>query len=113
MLDVTDHAYAALQIVRAAGSASDAPGGGRYNSTAPKPLTIVQLATSYSTKEKTDKQGGSTTDKGSRLDEATMRALATRPSVLTRDTAERLMQVLSLEGFLQEDSVLNQSGFSR
>jgi len=115
MLDVTDHAYAALQIVKAAGSTSDTGSGSnsRYNSNAPKPLTIVQLATRYSTKEKTDKHGVSTTDKGTKLDDATLRALALRPSLMTRDTAERLMQVLVLEGFLQEDSVLNQSGFSR
>ena len=60
MLDVTDHAYAALHIVAAAGSAQDASRGtsGRYNNGMPKPLTIVQLATRYSTKEKVGAAGG-------------------------------------------------------
>ena len=58
MLDVTAHAFAAVHIVQAAGSALEAGhnnGNSRFNSNAPKPLTIVQLATRYSTKEKVRK----------------------------------------------------------
>ena len=96
-VDMTPHAYVMLLMVHATSSVGTGARG--YPNAASKPMTIVQLATRYSLKDV------------SKLDEAAGRTLALRPSVLGRDTAERLVQVMVLEGLLQEDTVVNQSGF--